>query len=764
MVRGINWKFWGRIDKSGCRTKRITIVRRYFASYVVVLLIPILLSIAIYRESFVLAEQRARIELESSLSRVGQFITLRLREVERLVTLLDSNTALRRFQYLTNEGVRNDYFRLISLRNSLFPYSRVSSLVLDYFVAFKRNDYVVTPAYGGTLEQLYRHRFDRYFDSYSEFRRWLFGSYHSGTVGHIDPPWSLGYDRPEGIEPGLGYLVSLGSSFRSEAVVFVELSLRAIESALSIGAGREGEWLALTVSEPGGSEAVLAEVGASQAGASENRILLEYPIGDGELTLRAAYPVVTAPSYTRRVTLIVVGSIAMSTLVGLLIAFLLSRAQSRPLQTLLRQLGRGEVGERDGSVTEQIDSIVRHHTRLRAAIEQQRPVLQSAALGKLFRGEYHDVASAERGLSLAGVELDFRWFSGVLIAAGFPTPIAGLSATVVGEIEAVRSLLREGVADVCAFPIYDLDGAAVLVLAGSEEVDRESSFRDIRASVEKVARRLSEGQGIATTVSIGRLVPRVSEVARSASGAQQLADHLLAEGASGVYSVREDAESVAAGLADFPVELENRITAAIRTGSESETRAQIRDLLESNARRKTATPAVLRVLRVQICGMLHRVAAGIPTEYRTEVAHRLEQLSAVYESQDVPEDELIDGATDLARFFARRKKSHNEMLFSKIADVIHASLASPDLSLALVADRCSISEVYASQFFKEQSGESFSAYVDRLRMERARTLLRSDDRRVKEVAHEVGYRNVNSFNRAFKRVVGVTPGRFRSAS
>lgn len=764
MVRGITWKFWGRIDKSGNRTSRIKLVRRYFVSYVVVLLIPILLSIAIYRESFVLAEQQTRIELEASLNRVGQFITLRLREIERLVGLLDSNTALRRFQYLTNEGVKNDYFRLISLKNSLFPYSRVSTLVLDYFIAFKRNDYVVTPTYGGTLDQLYRHRFRRHFESYRAFRSRLFDNYHSGTVGHIDPPSSLGEGPPEGVDPGLGYLVSLGSSFRSEAVVFVELSLTAIESALSIGGGREGAWLALTATEAEGREKILAEYGERGAESREERILLEYPVGDAGLVLKAAYPVVTAPSYTRRVTLIVVGSIALSTLVGLLIAFLLSCAQSRPLQMLLRQLGRGDQVKPDESVTAQIDSIIRNHARLKTAIEQQRPVLQSAALGKLFRGEYHDEHSAVRSLSLAGVELDFRWFAGVLIAARFPTPLAGLGSTLVGEIEAVQSLLREGVAGVCPFPIYDLEGAAVLVLAGSAEADREAAFRAVRRSVERVAETLADGQGIATTVSVGRLVPRLSEIARSASGAQQLADHLRAEGAAGVYSVREDGDSVSAGLSDFPMEVENRITAAIRTGAETETTAQIRNLLDGNARRTTATPAVLRVLRGQICGMLHRVAAGIPTEYRSEVAHRLEQVSAVYDGQEVPEKELLGVARDLAHFFARRKKSHNEVLFAKMASIIQSDLSNPDLSLAWIADRCSISEVYASQFFKEQSGESFSSYVDRLRMERARSLLRSDDRRVKEVARAVGYRNVNSFNRAFKRVVGVTPGHYRSAS
>ena len=64
--------------------------------------------------------------------------------------------------------------------------------------------------------------------------------------------------------------------------------------------------------------------------------------------------------------------------------------------------------------------------------------------------------------------------------------------------------------------------------------------------------------------------------------------------------------------------------------------------------------------------------------------------------------------------------------------------------------------------FAECVGESPMAYVRRWRMSLAARLLVGDrDRPLDSVAREVGYTSQYAFSRAFKRVLGVAPGRFR---
>lgn len=51
-------------------------------------------------------------------------------------------------------------------------------------------------------------------------------------------------------------------------------------------------------------------------------------------------------------------------------------------------------------------------------------------------------------------------------------------------------------------------------------------------------------------------------------------------------------------------------------------------------------------------------------------------------------------------------------------------------------------------------------YVTELKINKAMELLMYGDRRIKDVAEEVGYSNVNSFVRRFKQVTGYTPGEY----
>ncbi|MGF7029435.1 AraC-like DNA-binding protein [Paenibacillus mucilaginosus] len=66
-----------------------------------------------------------------------------------------------------------------------------------------------------------------------------------------------------------------------------------------------------------------------------------------------------------------------------------------------------------------------------------------------------------------------------------------------------------------------------------------------------------------------------------------------------------------------------------------------------------------------------------------------------------------------------------------------------------------------SQYFKDQTGETLLDYTTRLRMEKVKELLVSQDLPLKTIAEQVGYHNVSSFIRRFKQLTGVTPGEYR---
>ena len=86
---------------------------------------------------------------------------------------------------------------------------------------------------------------------------------------------------------------------------------------------------------------------------------------------------------------------------------------------------------------------------------------------------------------------------------------------------------------------------------------------------------------------------------------------------------------------------------------------------------------------------------------------------------------------------------------------------SKDISLDDISRMMNLSPYYFSKLFKEKTGENYVEYLTRIRIERAKEMLKSPDKTMKEICSEVGYSDPNYFSRIFKKVVGLPPTEYR---
>jgi AraC-like DNA-binding protein len=101
-------------------------------------------------------------------------------------------------------------------------------------------------------------------------------------------------------------------------------------------------------------------------------------------------------------------------------------------------------------------------------------------------------------------------------------------------------------------------------------------------------------------------------------------------------------------------------------------------------------------------------------------------------------------------------------LSSRIMEYIRQNFKDSSLSRGMVAAKFSLSEDYLSTLIKNNSGQTFSVYLEGLRMQAARDLLTEGRLTVDEISEEVGYSGARVFRRAFKRITGVTPADSRN--
>ncbi|MBT2300052.1 AraC family transcriptional regulator [Variovorax paradoxus] len=98
-----------------------------------------------------------------------------------------------------------------------------------------------------------------------------------------------------------------------------------------------------------------------------------------------------------------------------------------------------------------------------------------------------------------------------------------------------------------------------------------------------------------------------------------------------------------------------------------------------------------------------------------------------------------------------------------IVNRITANLAEP-IVMADIAAELGMSESRFSRFFKRSTGNSFTDFVNRVRINSACHLLMQTDHYVTDICYQVGFNNVANFNRRFLEIKGMTPTEFRRQS
>ena len=83
------------------------------------------------------------------------------------------------------------------------------------------------------------------------------------------------------------------------------------------------------------------------------------------------------------------------------------------------------------------------------------------------------------------------------------------------------------------------------------------------------------------------------------------------------------------------------------------------------------------------------------------------------------------------------------------------------IGLEEIAQAMHVSTFYFCKVFKKATGLTFTDYLGRVRVEKAKSLLLNPHLRVSEIAYTVGFQSLTHFNRVFRKITGEAPTLFR---
>lgn len=118
--------------------------------------------------------------------------------------------------------------------------------------------------------------------------------------------------------------------------------------------------------------------------------------------------------------------------------------------------------------------------------------------------------------------------------------------------------------------------------------------------------------------------------------------------------------------------------------------------------------------------------------------------------------DFLDNITQIKRGQVNNK----DMLLNKIKQYIDENYKS-DISLTDISNSLHVDYYYLSHYFKDQTNENLSVYINKVRVEKSKRYLADNNIPISKVSDLVGFSEHNYFSKIFKKYTGFTPSEYK---
>lgn len=205
--------------------------------------------------------------------------------------------------------------------------------------------------------------------------------------------------------------------------------------------------------------------------------------------------------------------------------------------------------------------------------------------------------------------------------------------------------------------------------------------------------------------------------------------------------------------------LENQVISALSTTSETQYRSSVSKWIDDIMKDMPHTRGSLRCLWGTLTDMKRRICAYFEIPMTTQ-----EVTSALAEKQYAQAvSKMCKEFTDSCWTLVKEKEvdSGGKMWVEQLAQMLEADYAK-NFRQQEYAEKLHLNKDYMSRKFKEHYGMGMVAYLNEIRIRKAKELLRNTDLRIQEIADSTGYFDSKYFSQQFKKLVGCSPNEYRN--
>lgn len=749
---------------------------RFAFSYIFILLIPMFIGLQVNKIAVDIVKEDIKRSNLSMLNQVKNIIDNELRQVETLSMQISSNPRVNSLLNLSHPLNDSTYYDFSTTIRDLSSYMVNRTFVDNFYIYLKNSGYVITSE---TLypADVYFSRVLKYNkDDFSKWQTMLTDNYYVGK--YVTPNFSYS----EGANPSnINYIQSLPMSYlqRSQGALIVSFDKKKLVEHFSSVVIDSGGF-AFIQDKDGSLITSVSKDSTPIEGISINELergedFVQKHIFDNDMIITYStssqngwkYVIVVPADIVleklntfKRNSWLIFGA---SSIIGIVIAFLLAYKNSMPLLNIIKQL-KDFISEDSSTedafsiINGSVTKLITNNKALSQDIDNQKPLIQAAFIDKLLRGQIYNETELSSISSYLGINMYKNKFLVLLLRIYYNDAEAiNFNQEIIEELNISKAVVRGvlGKSLENNFHIHDVDYHTISILCNFDSSEDAPIFTSLESRMESIKKELMHSFNMNISIAGGDLYNSPLEIWKSFEQAGQALSYALSyKGTVAWYNnIPKDSE-----VYYYPLDLEQRLINHTKVGDISQVEKLLSLIKDENFRSRSLSLLMSRELIFELKSTVIKLMSQFADEATIKkLVKSIDPNNSIELNFELLEN-IYKKACDLV---ISQKSSQNLELMEKIKKYIQTNYMYQDLSLYKVSSQFSLSEGYFSHLFKEQLGINFTDYLENVRMDHARELIKNRDLSINDISEMVGYNSAQSFRRAFKRVCGVNPTALR---
>jgi AraC-like DNA-binding protein len=751
---------------------------RFVLSYVFILLIPLFIGLQSYNIGAGIVKADIKNSNISMLNQTKDIVDTQLQQVETLSMQINANPRVKALLKLKHPLNDSTYYDFSLALKDLSPYMINRDFISNFYIYLNNTNYVLT---NETVYQadVYHNNVLKYNkDNYELWRDTLINNYY--VEKYIS---SSLLDTESTVSSNITYIQSLpiSTNHKSEGTLMISIKKESMTKLFSsLDDLPKGGWAYIqdkngkvmaSVSSP---NSTVANISLEELADGEDFIRKNIADRDMIITYTTSKYngwkyVIALPSDVvlerlnsyKRMNWII---FTLTLFIGSTIAIFLAYQNSKPLIMIVKQLKEflGDDTSKNNDtlsiINGSISQLITSNKELQEDISNQKPLIQSGLLDKLFKGQLYNEKEFNALSSYVGLNITGNKFLVLLVRVYTNDSLdTNINAKIVEELNASKAITRgvilKHLGDTTI--IHDVGNRTIAVLLIIDDIKDCDFLQNSLTIMRNIRDELYSSFNMKISIGGGEPSSSPMEIWHSFEQAAQALDYVVSSDHVMVWyqDIPKESETYY-----YPLDFEQRLINYAKVGDIDQVKKLLAIIHEENFKARSLSIYMSKELIYELKSTIIKLMSHLSNdETIKKLLKNIDSSNTIEQNYKLVED-IYDKVCDLVQ---AQKSTYSLELMNDIKRYIDTNYMDQDLGLYKVSSHFNLSEGYFSHLFKEQSNINFTDYLEKVRMDHAYELLQNKDISVNEIAELVGYNSAQSFRRAFKRISGVSPTTLR---